>query len=63
MRVLGPVLAGLLVVAWLFRIRSWVEQIRREEPFGSKRWHWPAAALLGVLVIVGLLLRFAADSG
>ena len=35
---------------------------QREEPFGSKRWHWPAVAFLGFLVIVSiLLLRFAED--
>jgi hypothetical protein len=49
----------------IWRVRDTVEQIRREQreqPFGSKRWHWPAVAFLGLLVIVSiLLLRFAED--
>jgi hypothetical protein len=56
---------ALIAVIWL-RFGGSAEQIRREQreqPFGSKRWHWPAAAFLGVLMIGLMLLRFTADSG
>lgn len=33
------------------------ERDRGVPPFGSKRWHWPAVAFLGLLVIVSILLR------
>ena len=65
MEILGAVIVALWLGAMIWRVRDTVEQIRREqreEPFGSKRWHWPAAAFLGLLVIVSiLLLRFAED--
>jgi H+/Cl- antiporter ClcA len=57
------VLGGIALITWRFWPR--VEQIQREQredPFGSKRWHWPAVAFLGLLVILSiLLLRFAED--
>jgi hypothetical protein len=63
--VLGPVIVALWLVAMIWRVRWIVETIKREqreEPFGSKRWHWPAVAFLGLLVIVSILLfRFAED--
>jgi hypothetical protein len=64
--ILGTVIGVLGFIA-LITWRFWpiVEQIRREQreqPFGSKRWHWPAVAFLGLLVILSiLLLRFAED--
>jgi uncharacterized integral membrane protein len=64
--ILGPVIVALWLVAMIWRVRDTVEQIRREQreqPFGSKRWHWPAVTFLGFLTIGLLLLRFAADSG
>jgi TRAP-type mannitol/chloroaromatic compound transport system permease small subunit len=63
---LGTVI-GVIAFDCLLIWRYWpiVEQIQREqreELFGSKRWHWPAVAFLGFLVIVSiLLLRFAED--
>lgn len=63
--ILGPVIGVLWVIAMIWRVQRIVEQIQgeqREEPFGSKRWHWPAVAFLGLLVIVSTLLRFEADS-
>jgi hypothetical protein len=63
--ILGRVIVALWLAAMIWRVRDTVEQIRREQreqPFGSKRWHWPAVAFLGLLVIVSiLLLRFAED--
>jgi hypothetical protein len=64
--ILGPVIVALWLVAMIWRVRWTVETIKREqreEPFGSKRWHWPAAAFLGVLIIGLMLLVFTADSG
>jgi hypothetical protein len=64
--ILGPIIFVLWVIAMFWRVRWTVETIKREQreqPFGSKRWHWPAAAFLGVLMIGLLLLRFTADSG
>jgi H+/Cl- antiporter ClcA len=65
--ILGSVITvlGWIALIWL-RFYWWhADQIRREqreEPFGSKRWHWPAFAFLGFLVIVSVwLLRFAED--
>lgn len=43
---------------WIWKIRDAGEEIRREAAFGSKRWHWPAAALLALLFIGLMLLRF-----
>jgi uncharacterized BrkB/YihY/UPF0761 family membrane protein len=54
----------LALVAWVWFVRDTVEQAHREqqeEPFGSKRWHWPAAAFLGVSFLALMLL--VADSG
>ena len=57
------VLGGIALITW--RFWPWVEQIQREQredPLGSKRWHWPAVAFLALLVVVSvLLLRFAED--
>lgn len=56
----------LALVAWIWFVRDTVEQVRREQredPFGSKRWHWPAAAFLGVSFLALMLLRLATDSG
>ena len=57
------VLGGIALITW--RFWPWVGQIQREQPedpFGSKRWHWPAVAFLGLLVVVSVLvLRFAED--
>jgi hypothetical protein len=53
------------LLAWNWFVRDTVEQVKREqreELFGSKRWHWPAAAFLGVLMIELMLLVFTADS-
>jgi hypothetical protein len=64
--ILGPVIGVLWLIALILRIRQIVEQIQqeqREQPFGSKRWHWPAVAFLGFLVLAITLLRSAADSG
>ena len=65
MEILGIVLVVLALIAWILRLRFWVEWIQREqreEPFGSKRWHLPAFAFLCFLVIVSIfLLRFAED--
>ena len=64
--ILGTVIGVLGFIAMItWRFWPIVEQIQREqreEPFGSKRWHWPAVAFLGLLVILSiLLLRFAED--
>ena len=66
--VLGP---AILVLAFLARMwflnrtfeqrQRKLEPFREEEPFGSKRWHWPAFAFLCFLVIVSTLLLFAED--
>ena len=64
--ILGSVIGVIALIAFgcLLIWRYWpiVEQIQREQrdsPFGSKRWHWPAVAFLGFLVIVSIiLLRF-----
>jgi hypothetical protein len=64
--ILGPVIVALWLAAMIWRVRDTVEQIRREQreqPFGSKRWHWPAAAFLGVSFLALMLLRLVADSG
>jgi TRAP-type mannitol/chloroaromatic compound transport system permease small subunit len=57
------VLGGIALITW--RFWPWVEQTQREQredPFGSKRWHLPAVAFLGLLVIVSIiLLRFVED--
>jgi hypothetical protein len=55
---------ALIGVIWLhyWPIAEQVQREQREEPFGSKRWHWPAAAFLGVLIIGLMLLVFTADS-
>lgn len=38
------------------------ERDRGAPPFGSKRWHWPAVAFLGLLVVYSIiLLRFVED--
>lgn len=73
MEVLGPalgtVLAAFWLLAWTWQLNKGFEQRQRrlepfrvEEPFGSKRWHWPAVAFLVFLVIVSMLLVSAADS-
>jgi len=64
--VLGAVIVALWLGAMIWRVRDTVEQIRREQreqPFGSKRWHWPAAAFLGASFLALMLLRLVADSG
>jgi TRAP-type mannitol/chloroaromatic compound transport system permease small subunit len=65
--ILGTVIVTLGFIA-LITWRFWptVEQIQREQreqPFGSKRWHWPAAAFLGVSFLALMLLRLVTDSG
>ena len=65
--ILRPVIwvLALIAVIWL-RFGGSIEQIKREQreqPFGSKRWHWPAAAFLGVSFLALMLLRLVADSG
>jgi hypothetical protein len=63
--VLGPVIVALWLAAMIWRVRDTVEQIRREQreqPFGSKRWHWPAAAFPSVSFLALMLLRLVADS-
>jgi hypothetical protein len=50
--ILGPVLGVLGLIALILRVRQIVEQIQeeqRDEPFGSKRWHWPAVVFLGFM--------------
>jgi len=57
--ILGPVIVALWLVATIWRVRVIVEQIKREQreqPFGSKRWHWPAVVFLSFLIIVMTLL-------
>jgi uncharacterized integral membrane protein len=64
--IMGSVIVVLWLIAWIWHIQETVETIKREqreEPFGSKRWHWPAVAFLGMLMIGLMLLRFTADSG
>ena len=65
--ILRPVIwvLALIALVWL-RYRLVADQIKqeqREQPFGSKRWHWPAAAFLGISFLALMLLRLAADSG
>jgi hypothetical protein len=40
-----------------------IKRVQREEPFGSRRWHWPAAAFLGLSFLALMLLRLVTDSG
>ena len=58
---------GVLALFFLFRVRNdTVENAQRgqwEEPFGPKRWHWTAAAFLGVSFLVLTLLSVVTDSG
>jgi len=57
--------SALAFVAWkvwgLFVQPVLDERDRVAPPFGSKRWHWPAAAFLGLLVIVSILFRLFAE--
>jgi hypothetical protein len=66
--ILRPVIwvLALIAVIWL-RFGGSAKQIRREQreqPFGSKRWHWPAVAFLGfLLIVITLLSIFVEDPG
>lgn len=65
MEVLIYVTGVLALISWIWFVRDTVEQVQREQrenPFGSKRWHWPAAAFLGVSFLMLMLLRLATDS-
>ena len=58
---------GVLALFFLDLVRrDTVEHVQRgqwEEPFGPKRWHWAAAAFLGVSFLVLMLLSVVTDSG
>ena len=65
--ILRPVIWVLALIALVW-LRYWlvsdrIKREQREQPFGSKRWHWPAAAFLGVSFLALMLLRLVADSG
>ena len=53
----GVVLGLVGIVAFVLFWRGMLRQAWAEEPaFGSKRWHWPAAAIAAVgLIVLGLL--------
>jgi hypothetical protein len=65
--ILQPVVWVLALIGLIW-LRYWLsaDQIKREQreqPFGSKRWHWPAAGFLGVAFLTLMLLRLVTDSG